>query len=73
MPYENCDNHCCDWSLRYDLKNGTEKDLEQIPGSPNLAKMQKRVLTITAHILRKTLSFVEPFFLPKILVYFFIT
>ena len=38
------------------IKKGTEKQLVQIPGSPNLAQMQKIALTGTAHILRKTLS-----------------
>ena len=38
------------------IKKGTEKHLEQIRGSPNLAEMQKIALTGTAHILRKTLS-----------------
>ena len=38
------------------IKKGTEKHLEQIPGSPNLAEMQKIALTGTAHILRITLS-----------------
>ena len=55
MAYENCDNPCCDWGLRYD-KKGTEKNLEKIPGSTNLAEKQKIALTGTAHILRKTLS-----------------
>ena len=56
MAYENCDNPCCDWGLRYDKKKGTEKHLKKIPGSPNLAEMQKIALTGTTHILRKTLS-----------------
>ena len=38
------------------IKKGTEKYLEQIPGDPNLAEMQKTALTDTAHILRRTLS-----------------
>ena len=38
------------------IKKKTEKHLEKIPGSPNLAEMQKIALTGTAHILRKTLS-----------------
>ena len=38
------------------IKKGTEKHLEQTPGYPNLAKMQKIALTGTSHILRKTLS-----------------
>ena len=38
------------------IKKGTEKHLEKIPGSPNLAEMQKIALTGAAHILRKTLS-----------------
>ena len=37
------------------IKKGTEKNLEKIPGSPNLAKMQKIALIGTAYILRKTL------------------
>ena len=38
------------------IKKGTEKHLEKIPGSPNLAEMQKIALKGTAHILRKTIS-----------------
>ena len=38
------------------IKKGTEKHLEKIPGSPNLAEMQKIALTGITHILRKTLS-----------------
>ena len=38
------------------FKKGTEKHLEQIAGSPNLAEMQKIAVTSTAHNLRKTLS-----------------
>ena len=38
------------------IKKGTEKHLEKIPGSSNLAEMQKIAPTGTAHILRKTLS-----------------
>ena len=38
------------------IKKGTEKHLEKIPGSPNVAETQKIALTGTAHILRKTLS-----------------
>ena len=38
------------------IKKGTKKRLEQIPGSPDIAEMQKVALTGTAHILRKTLS-----------------
>ena len=38
------------------IKKGTEKYLEKIPGSSNLAEMQKIAPTGTAHILRKTLS-----------------
>ena len=38
------------------IKKGTGKHLEQIPGSPKLAEMQKIVLTGTAHTLTKTLS-----------------
>ena len=38
------------------IKKGAEKHLEKIPGSINLAEMQKKVLTGTVHILRKTLS-----------------
>ena len=38
------------------IKKGTDKHLEKIPGSPNLDEMQKKALTGTAHILRKTLS-----------------
>ena len=37
------------------IKKGTKKHLEQILGNPNLAEMQKIVLTGTAHILGKTL------------------
>ena len=55
MAYENCDNPCCNWTLGM-IKKGTEKHLEKIPGSPNLAEMQKIALTGTTHILRKTLS-----------------
>ena len=38
------------------IKKGTKKHLEKIPGSLNLAQMQKIALTGTAYILRKTLS-----------------
>ena len=38
------------------IKKGIEKHLEKIPGSLSLDGMQKIVLTVTAHILRKTLS-----------------
>ena len=38
------------------IKKATEKDLEKIPGCPNLAEMQKIALIGTAYILRKTLS-----------------
>ena len=38
------------------IKKGTEKHLEKIPRSLNLDEMQKIALTVTAHILRKTLS-----------------
>ena len=38
------------------IKKGTDKHLQKIPGSPNLDEMQKKALTGTAHILRKTLS-----------------
>ena len=38
------------------IKKGTEKYLEKIPGSSNLAEMQKIAPTGPAHILRKTLS-----------------
>ena len=38
------------------IKKGTEKHLEQILGSPNLAEMQKIGLTGTTHIARKALS-----------------
>ena len=38
------------------IKKGTEKHLEKIPGSPNLAEMQNIALKGTAHILRKTIS-----------------
>ena len=38
------------------IKKGTKKYLEKIPGSLNLAQMQKIALTGTAYILRKTLS-----------------
>ena len=38
------------------IKKGTRKHLEQVPGSSNLAEIQKIALTGTAHILRKTLS-----------------
>ena len=37
-------------------KMSTEKHLEQMPGNPNVAEMQKIALAGTAHILRKTLS-----------------
>ena len=37
------------------IKKGTEKHLKQIPGSPNLAEMQKIALTGIAHILRNSL------------------
>ena len=36
------------------IKNGTEKHLEKIPDSPNLAEMQKNSTYSTTHILRKT-------------------
>ena len=38
------------------IKKGNEKHLQKIPGSPNLAEMQKIALTGTTHILRKILS-----------------
>ena len=38
------------------IKRILKKHLEQTPGSPNLAEMQKIALTETAHNLRKTLS-----------------
>ena len=38
------------------IKKGIEKHLEQIPGIPNFAEMQKIALTNSTHILRKTLS-----------------
>ena len=41
------------------IKKGTEKHLEKIPWSPNLAEMEKIALTGTAHILRKTLSMLK--------------
>ena len=37
------------------LKKDTNEYLQQIPIKPNLTEMQKIVLTITAHILRKAL------------------
>ena len=37
------------------IKKGNEKYLEQKPGRPNLAEMQKQRTTGTAHIQRKTL------------------
>ena len=37
------------------IKKGTEKHLEQIPGSPNLAEMQNTALTDSIHVLRKIL------------------
>ena len=55
MAYENCDSPCCDWVLSM-IKKGTEKRLEQIPRSPNIAEMQIVALTGTAPILRKNLS-----------------
>ena len=36
------------------IKKGTEKHLEKIPDSPNLAEMQKNSTYSTTHILRKT-------------------
>ena len=41
------------------IKKGTEKHLEKIPWSPNLAEMEKIALTGTAHIRRKTLSMLK--------------
>ena len=38
------------------VKKGTAKHLEKILGKQYLAKVQKRVLTSLAHILRKALS-----------------
>ena len=38
------------------IKKGTEKHLEKIPRTLNLDEMQKLAFTVTAHILRKTLS-----------------
>ena len=38
------------------IKKGTEKHLGKIPGSLSLDEMQKIALTVTARILRKTLS-----------------
>ena len=38
------------------IKKGTEKHLEKILGRLSLDEMQKIALTVTAHILRKTLS-----------------
>ena len=39
------------------IKKGCQKHLDKIPGEPCLKEIQKIVLTSTAHILRKTLSF----------------
>ena len=55
MTYENCDNPCCDGVLGM-IKKGTQKHLEQIPGTPDFAEMQKVAHTGTTYILRKTLS-----------------
>ena len=41
------------------IKKGTEKHLEQIPGTPNIAETQTIALTGIAHILRKTLSLLK--------------
>ena len=45
----------CNCELLVQLKRGTNKYLQKIPGKPSLRKIQKTVLS-TAHILRKALS-----------------
>ena len=58
MAYANCDNLWCDLGLSY-YEKGTEKHLEQIPGSPNLAEMKEIALKCIAHILRKAFIYVK--------------
>ena len=43
------------------IKKGTEKHLEKIPRSLSLDEMRKIALTVTDHILRKTLSMYKKF------------
>ena len=38
------------------IKNGTQKYVNEIPGNLLFAEIQKMVLNITAHILRRSLS-----------------